>query len=511
MTLASSSPAHDAVAEVLARLEDETPGLVLLRFIHARTPAWLAARLRGRADGPRCVELAYQAGAAESESGSVARVVQEAVREAATPPPPVIFLVPNYGPTGLLVPHRAEELWKRLNGQREVLGNLAARVVLCLDPEHEPYALAHARDLLSWCAPKFLLTPSSSSEPAGRDREIRSESQPREGVDDAAHLRGAALGALWRRITATGEPLTSAHVEGVGLPLMAALLEDGRVAEADHVAAVASSMDLPAGRTRAALELMRGDLAMLQGRFEQASPLYESALGAYEQALAANPESGQAARDVSVSLDRLGDFLASRGQAGDAEKALGYYERSLKVAEDLWTANPESGQAARDVSVSLNKLGDFLASRGQAGDAEKALGYYERSLKVAEELWTANPESAAARRDLLVSLERMARAEAGRVGRENAALELQSRSLKLALELREQNPGSWFYQRTAAVSFLLTSQRAQAAGQGEQAAQCLAGCLGLLHEAIAAGVEVDSPMRQLYEQLKGTFPGTPKP
>lgn len=460
MTLASSSPAHDAIAEVLARLEDETPGLVLLRFIHARTPAWLAARLRGRADGPRCVELAYQAGAAESESGSVARVVQEAVREAATPPPPVIFLVPNYGPTGLLVPHRAEELWKRLNGQREVLGNLAARVVLCLDPEHEPYALAHARDLLSWCAPKFLLTPSSSSEPAGRDREIRSESQPREGVDDAAHLRGAALGALWRRITATGEPLTSAHVEGVGLPLMAALLEDGRVAEADHVAAVASSMDLPAGRTRAALELMRGDLAMLQGRFEQASPLYESALGAYEQALAANPESGQAARDVSVSLDRLGDFLASRGQAGDAEKALGYYERSLKVREDLWTANPES---------------------------------------------------AAARRDLLVSLERMARAEAGRVGRENAALELQSRSLKLALELREQNPGSWFYQRTAAVSFLLTSQRAQAAGQGEQAAQCLAGCLGLLHEAIAAGVEVDSPMRQLYEQLKGTFPGTPKP
>ena len=54
---------------------------------------------------------------------------------------------------------------------------------------------------------------------------------------------------------------------------------------------------------------------------------------------------------------------------GDAEKALGHYERSLEVRERLLRANPESGQAARDVSVSLNKLADFLASRGQPGDA----------------------------------------------------------------------------------------------------------------------------------------------
>ena len=57
-----------------------------------------------------------------------------------------------------------------------------------------------------------------------------------------------------------------------------------------------------------------------------------------------------------------------------ADAARGYYERSLEVCERLLKANPESAQAARDVSVSLGRLGDFLASRGQAGDATKALG-----------------------------------------------------------------------------------------------------------------------------------------
>ena len=62
-------------------------------------------------------------------------------------------------------------------------------------------------------------------------------------------------------------------------------------------------------------------------------------------------------RDLSVSLNKLGDFLASRGQPGDAEKALGHYERSLEVSEGLLRDNPQSGQAARDVSSVATSLG----------------------------------------------------------------------------------------------------------------------------------------------------------
>ena len=38
---------------------------------------------------------------------------------------------------------------------------------------------------------------------------------------------------------------------------------------------------------------------------------------------------------------------------------LSHYERSLKAREDLLRDNPQSGQAARDVSVSLERLGRF--------------------------------------------------------------------------------------------------------------------------------------------------------
>ncbi|HRD90296.1 MAG TPA: hypothetical protein PK752_18885, partial [Accumulibacter sp.] len=76
----------------------------------------------------------------------------------------------------------------------------------------------------------------------------------------------------------------------------------------------------------------------------------------------------------------VADVLFEHGRPGDHDKALGHYRRSLEVRERLLVANPESAQAARDVSVSLSKLADFLASRGLPGDAEQALGHYRRSL-----------------------------------------------------------------------------------------------------------------------------------
>lgn len=55
--------------------------------------------------------------------------------------------------------------------------------------------------------------------------------------------------------------------------------------------------------------------------------------------------------DAPVSLLKLADFLASRGQSGDATQAMGHYERSLAVSERLLLANPESAEANRDVTT----------------------------------------------------------------------------------------------------------------------------------------------------------------
>jgi len=119
---------------------------------------------------------------------------------------------------------------------------------------------------------------------------------------------------------------------------------------------------------------------------------------------AADPDNEEATRDLSVSQNKLGDFHLQRGRRGDADTALGYYQADLATAEELYRRNPDSAQAARDLSVSQNKLGDFHLQRGGRGDADTALGYYQAALATREALYHRNPDSALAARDVCVSL-----------------------------------------------------------------------------------------------------------
>jgi tetratricopeptide (TPR) repeat protein len=639
--------------------------------------------------------------------------VGESVRLAAAGPPPVLLLVPEYPEGGALPAGAASGFWKQLNAQREALGLLDARVLLCLDSVQEPYAAAYARDLLSWCAPKFAMLERhvGVGDSGGMTSSVVKERDWSEGSSDAASLLSRSLGPLWEELVESGRLPTVTDIERMGIPLLENALHEGRLKEAEAVDRVISAVRIPRSDVRGNWLRLRGDLARSLGRFpdaeaafdeamqlhevllreepkslrakrdlsvtigeyaafleqrgqrgdaelqlallernqrlmqqildaspdsadakrdvsvslnklgdflagrakpgdeEQALRHYERSLEISEQLIAANPESGQAARDVSVSLSRLGDFLSRRGkpgdveaalghyerslevrerllaanpesgqaardvslslerlgdylmmsgQPGDAERVLGYYEQSLELSEQLLAANPESGEAARDVSVGLSKLGDFLAGRDEPGDAEQALGYYERSLEVAERLWASNresgqakrdvsvslsrlgdflsrrgkpgdveaalghyersletrerlleenPESGQAARDVMVSLERMAAIKGRLGGGEVEALEWQRRALGIALELWERNAPSCYYGRTAAVSSVLAFERAFAAGRDELAENCLSGCHRILDELIRAGCELDPEMLALHARLKTIFGG----
>jgi phage tail protein X len=122
---------------------------------------------------------------------------------------------------------------------------------------------------------------------------------------------------------------------------------------------------------------------------------------------AAAPTSSTAQRLFSTTHNQMGDVLIKRSQDGDTAKVEAHFTRSLELAEALLKANPGSAQATRDVSISLDRLGEFLARRGQVGDAVKALGYFTRSLELAEALLKANPGSAQATRDVSVSLNKL--------------------------------------------------------------------------------------------------------
>ncbi len=190
------------------------------------------------------------------------------------------------------------------------------------------------------------------------------------------------------------------------------------------------------------------------GDAERALEHYQQSRATSEVILVANPGSAQAARDVSVSQDRLGDYYLQRGAAGDAERALEHYQRSLATLEVILVANPGSAQAARDVSVSQNKLGDYYRQRGAAGDAARALEHYQQSLATSEVILVANPGSAQAARDVSVSQERLGDyyRQRGAAGDAARALEHYQQSLATREVILVANPGSADAARDVSVS-----------------------------------------------------------
>ncbi|GAB4181449.1 MAG: TIR domain-containing protein [Wenzhouxiangellaceae bacterium] len=212
-----------------------------------------------------------------------------------------------------------------------------------------------------------------------------------------------------------------------------------------------------------------------------------------------NPDSAQAARDLTVSYNQLGDFHRSRGQSGDAKAALDYFQRALEIRRQIHQQNPDSAQAARDLSVSYDRLGDFHRSRGQSGDADAALDYFQRALEIRRLIHQQNPESAQAARDLSVSYDRLARVN--QVSSPAEALSWQQRSLEISIQLHEQNPTSWFYARGLAVGFHLTAQYAYRAENETLAFKCVSACYQLLAQAEEQGLELDQWAQNILKQL----------
>ena len=185
---------------------------------------------------------------------------------------------------------------------------------------------------------------------------------------------------------------------------------------------------------------------------------YQRSLEVSERLLVANPESAQAARDVSVSLNKLADFLARRGLAGRRGESVGPLPAQSGDQRTAAGRQPGVGAGGAGRVGELEQVGGLSGASGLGGRRGGSVGPLPAQSGGRERLLVANPESAR-RRDVLVSLERQAKAQSSRAGGAEAALGLQVRSLELALKLRERNSQSYHYQRTAAVSFWLTGQR----------------------------------------------------
>ena len=253
-----------------------------------------------------------------------------------------------------------------------------------------------------------------------------------------------------------------------------------------------------------------GDFLVTRGRpgdADRAMEHFTRSLEIADSLLKANPDSAQATRDVFVSLCQLGVFLATRGRPGDADQALKHFARSLEIAESLLKANPDSAQAARNVSISLEKLGVFLATRGRPGDADQRMKHFTRDLEIAESLLKANPDSAQAARDVSVSLNKLGDllAARGRPGDADQAQKHYTRSLEIRESLLKANPGSAQAARDVVVSHFSLICLFANAGDKKAETRHLRACYDILHPRIDAGIVFDPLIMKAYGELQRMF------
>jgi tetratricopeptide (TPR) repeat protein len=103
-------------------------------------------------------------------------------------------------------------------------------------------------------------------------------------------------------------------------------------------------------------------------------------------------------RNLSSSLERLGDVLVAQG---DLKGALAVHREQLDIARELVVKEPSNGGRRQELSASLGRVGNVL--KGQ-GDLKGALAVHHESLDIMRELSARDARNIAWRSGLAISL-----------------------------------------------------------------------------------------------------------
>jgi len=170
-----------------------------------------------------------------------------------------------------------------------------------------------------------------------------------------------------------------------------------------------------------------GDVRRAQGDLAAAADAYEESLALRRQLRQSWGDTPEILRDLSVSLDHVGYVRKAQGKLAAAADA---YEESLALSRQLRQSRGDIPETLRDLSVSLDHVGNI---RSAQGDLVTAADAYEESLALSRQLLGDTPETL---RDLTVSLNRI-----GDVRRTQgdlaAAADAYEESLALARQLRQ--------------------------------------------------------------------------
>src|SRR5581483_2153695 len=136
----------------------------------------------------------------------------------------------------------------------------------------------------------------------------------------------------------------------------------GRALEGLKAVAREADTDAAIDRATAWVHLEFGDifLNIEAGGTAEAKKQYEQAHDLARRLCEANPKSAEAQRDLSVTLEKLGDVYL---KLGDKEAALKKYNEDREICQCLADADKNSPQAQHDLSASHNRLGNVYLER----------------------------------------------------------------------------------------------------------------------------------------------------
>ncbi|MCP4114227.1 MAG: tetratricopeptide repeat protein [Desulfobacteraceae bacterium] len=120
-----------------------------------------------------------------------------------------------------------------------------------------------------------------------------------------------------------------------------------------------------------------GNTAKALGEWEKAQALFEESLEIRRRILGQIGETPESLRDLSVSLDNVGNTAEA---LGEWEKAQALFEESLEISRRILGQIGETPESLRDLSVSLENVGKVAKELGQL---EKARAFFEEGVSIA--------------------------------------------------------------------------------------------------------------------------------
>ena len=268
-----------------------------------------------------------------------------------------------------------DQVLARLNENRSVLGRNKSFIFLLLPAHFEARAAEIAPDLWSVRSASHVVPPWRTGEEGGH----ANLKAPMPFVTAKGHGEPAPVEALveqrWKKQWDQWSRDRSQQLSPVmAWQLVEQLLERHQPGRAQVFAAQALDISRNAPQSLRDLSVSLenvGNVARDLGQLEEARSAYAESLEISRQLKTLTGDSPQSLRDLSVSLDNAGDVARELGQLEEARSA---YAESLEIRRQLKTLTSDSPQSLRDLSVSLSNVGNVARDLGQLEEARTAFG-----------------------------------------------------------------------------------------------------------------------------------------